>query len=318
MTSDEALVLVEGATSASALLGNSPHEAYRRLIKLVHPDRFPDSTLKQRAERAFVKLKSYFDSFNGASGTAFKVGDWKIIRPLAKGSLCDLYYAVRDTQHAALKIVRSPDDNDLMEAEANALRELQGDEVFKHYFPRLLDSFIASDRQVNVQTLVEGHHSLADIKAYGSISFRHVVWMMNRLLSCLGFLQSKGIVHGAILPEHLLYNIETHGMVLVDWCYSCKTSGTVPAIVSDRRTLYPPEILAKKVATTATDIYMASQIVNVVDKIPARFQAILEWMRAESSSARPLDAWDLVDRWKALAVEEYGPPAFVKLELKTV
>lgn len=313
MTQEDALILVETSTSASVLLGVDPRKTYRDLAKLIHPDHVSKS-LKSRADAAFAKLQAFYEGSQGKPNRV-KFAEWEVT-PFAKGSLCDLY----SDNVTVLKIVRSQDDNDLMEAEAQSLGILQADKrsnKYKHYVPVIQKSFRASDRCTNVINHVAGYYSLADIKAlyWNGIDFRHIVWMINRLLTTLGFVHNNGLVHGAILPEHLLYHPTTHGLVLIDWCYSVKINQPVTAIVSDYALRYPQEVLKKRFACPGTDIYMASWIVDYADHIPDRFKPLLTWMRAEGPLSRPQDAWELLDRWKKLAVEEFGDPQYLKLEI---
>ena len=61
--------------------------------------------------------------------------------------------------------------------------------------------------------------NLGDI-ASGGVDPRDAAWMWRRLLVALGFAHRAGVLHGAVLPEHVLIHPGEHGLVLVDWCYS--------------------------------------------------------------------------------------------------
>ncbi len=52
------------------------------------------------------------------------------------------------------------------------------------------------------------------------LDFRDVAWMYKRLLSGLGFVAEMGVVHGAILPSHVLVHPTGHGAKIIDWSYS--------------------------------------------------------------------------------------------------
>jgi aminoglycoside phosphotransferase (APT) family kinase protein len=47
---------------------------------------------------------------------------------------------------------------------------------------------------------------------------RDATWMWRRLLVGLGWVHRAGVVHGAIVEDHVLIHPGEHG--LVDWCYS--------------------------------------------------------------------------------------------------
>jgi hypothetical protein len=59
---------------------------------------------------------------------------------------------------------------------------------------------------------------------------------------------TAGLVHGAVLPEHVLIQPDEHGLVLIDWCYSVPLTPSTPlrAPVTARAGLYPPEVAARR------------------------------------------------------------------------
>jgi serine/threonine protein kinase len=314
MTTIEAITLIESASPA-VLFGDNAKASYRRLAMLCHPDKV-DGVLKPRAAKAFIRLRTYYSQW--ALPFVAKLGDWSITEPLTTGDICDLYITKPE---AVLKIARATNNNDLMEAEGVALKALHADkrsDEFKRYIPRLLETFKASGRRTNVLTLASSYYSLADIKALypNGLDFRHCIWMLNRLLSALGFAHANGICHGAILPEHLLYHPETHALLLIDWCYSVKIGQPIIARVKAHAAEYPPEVARKTAAMASTDLYMAARaIYGASAKVPKRFKAFLEHCQAESPHARPDNAWSLQDRWRSLAIEEFGPPQYIRLEI---
>ena len=325
MNTEQAIRLIAKAKTAADLFGDDKDILFKRLAKLVHPD-VVGAKMKASAHEAFTKLGRFYAEANGKVEpfSATKIGSWIVKGPLAKGEIADLYEAASDKhEEAAFKIARMAKDNDLMEAEAESLKKLwkpaQTDN-FKKYVPQIFDSFKASDRQANVLELAGKHHrSFADILSQypNGLDFRHIVWMMNRLLSVLGYAHRQGIVHGAILPEHLLYQTEDHGLMLVDWCYSISVGKSARAIIKNYKSYYPPEVLKKRAVGPSTDIYLAAKVMLLAaERVPARFRALLEeWCLAESMGARPQDAWLLQERWETLARAEYGPPKYVRLEI---
>jgi serine/threonine protein kinase len=245
------------------------------------------------------------------------IGSWIVERPIAKGDICDVHYAssTKNSGKYALKIAHHGSSNDLMDAEAAAIKVLHVDkrgEHYKHYIPKIHASFEASGRRVNVIQFADGYYPLSELTAiFNKIEFRHSVWMMNRALSALGFVHNNDIIHGAVLPEHLLYCPKTHHMVLVDWCYSVKHGEPLRAIVKQHKAVYPKETTHP---SPATDIYMLAMIIQQsAREIPSRFRGLLDWATADSHKSRPSDAWTLQDKWTSLAEEEYGPAKFVEL-----
>lgn len=322
MTTIDAIVLIEEAKSADSLLGAEKDKRYRELAKLVHPD-VAAAKLKDRAEKAFRRLT---DLCKGDSGKTQPletlIGNWVVGSPFAKGDICDVYKCSRKDDPAIggiFKIARSPKDADLMEQERFTLKYLVDKKPgnFLKYIPTVVDSFEASGRRANVIAHAEGL-SLSEIATmFGpSLDPRHLVWFINRALSVLGFIHANGVVHGAVLPGHLIYGPKTHSLTLIDWCYAvtAESKKHIPAVSRDYLDLYPPEVSRKAPAIPATDIYMLfASIKNTKAMIPKRFKALFDWCMAASPNARPREAWEIQDRLLVLAAEEFGPSKFIEL-----
>lgn len=322
MTTADAISLIEGAKSAESLLGSEKDKRFKELAGLVHPDR-ADAKLKVRAERAFNRLVEFRNGKNikSIAGEAI-IGNWIVGSPVSKGDICDVYHCQRKDNHRVngiFKIARSPGDTDLLEQERFILKYLadKKPENFSKYLPMVLDSLDASGRRANILTPADGL-SLSEISALfgSSLDPRHLVWMLNRSLSILGFIHKHGIVHGGVLPAHLIFGPKTHGLMLVDWCYAvtAESKKHISAIVKDYAVLYPPEVSRKNPGTPETDIYMLfASIRNMQAQLPKRFRGLFDWCMAASPKARPSEAWEVQERLVTLAREEYGEPKYIEL-----
>ncbi|HEU4349759.1 MAG TPA: lipopolysaccharide kinase InaA family protein [Actinoplanes sp.] len=290
-------------------------DAYHRLVKLVHPDAAPAGQ-SATATAAFAKLSVLW----AERATTRK--------RIATGDIADLY------AHGAgrvLKLPRSPADNDLMAAEAHALRTLHAtaDPKYRAYAPRLIESVTYEDgsrvrRTVNVLERLDGFVSLADISR--RIDPRDAAWMWRRLLVALGWAHRAGIVHGAVLPAHILIHPQQHGVVLVDWCYSVAPGMRIAALVANDRDLYPPEVTAREGASAATDIYMATAVMRrLLTSPPAEPPRRLRRTAQRAYGAmtrfadgclydaprmRPQDAWRLLAEFDELLDDLYGRRTF--------
>ncbi len=305
----EAVILIEGATS-TAMLG----DRHKELRLLIHPDRFgADEKWAKRAEAATYKLDSLFSTKKPVS--AVRIGNWVVSEPLTKGDIGDLYRAESKGISGVLKIAQTPRDNDLITNERTVLKKIhENKNHFGNYVPRLLDGFTASGRAANVITLADGFIPLTEISSLVKLDFRHVVWMMNRALSALGFIHKQGVVHGAITPDHLLYCPADHNLCLVDWCYA-STGSPIKAVVKKYRDLYPPEVLRKQTPGYSVDLFMAASVLRQVAEVPKSFKPLFDLCMVQSPASRPAGAWEFQDRWKNTAEREYGPARFVPLVL---
>ncbi|MET7395894.1 lipopolysaccharide kinase InaA family protein [Dactylosporangium sp. NPDC005572] len=311
MTPLEAIAYVETATAEELFGGADPARQYRRLARLTHPD-----TAGPGGARAFARLAELWHR----RGTIHSPhGRYSTNHRDFEGDLANLYRV----PEGHLKLVRDPSCNDLMAREAKALRRLaeHGDPRYLPYVPRLVDSFRHKDagvvRRANViGTSAAGPlHSLADVatKRPDGLDPRDAAWMWRRLLVALGTAHRAGVVHGAVLPEHVLIQAEDHGVILVDWCYSAAEPGErIAAIVPRHRDSYPPEVLAKETPGPFTDLAMAARLMAGLmgDRAPQPLRRFADGCRLAAPRQRPDDAWRLLAELDELLHRLYGPRKF--------
>ncbi|MEX5632588.1 hypothetical protein AB1460_08250 [Parafrankia sp. FMc2] len=238
-----------------------------------------------------------------------------------------------------LKIPRSGADNDLMEREAAALGRLarQGDRRFAAYAPRLVESFLhvpgdeaaagtAGARRVNALGRLDGFCSLSRIRAAypQGVDPRDVAWMWRRLLVALGYAHRAGVLHGAVVPDHVLIHPDLHGLVLVDWCYSVVRGGgtgvsgaRVPAVVPGFAQMYPPEVPARQPPDEATDIYLATRCMTFLlgPDVPVPLRRFAQGCTLRAAARRPHDAWRLLGELDELLERLFGPRRFRRFHL---
>ncbi|WP_026411810.1 molecular chaperone DnaJ [Actinomadura oligospora] len=323
MTHEEAVALLERAVSPADLFGGDEAEAarlYRRLARLVHPDATPAGS-----SRDFARLSELWHAYNAANAPVIEVGThrFRLGETIASGDLAELYLADDRGRGVVLKMPRDPSDNDLMSREEEALRTLRrdGERKFRAYVPELVTAFRHRDpdtgetRRVNVLAPLDGFVSFAEVRAAhpDGLDPRDAAWMWRRLLVALGFAHRAGVVHGAVLPEHVLIHPGKHGLVLVDWCYSVtRPGGRVPAMVDRRSGMYAPEIPAREPAVPGTDVFMASKCVARLmgDRAPAAMRAFVAGCVLPAPHRRPRDAWRLLAELDELLDRLYGRRTF--------
>ncbi|MFE1168952.1 molecular chaperone DnaJ [Nocardiopsis sp. NPDC058789] len=319
--------------------------AYRRLARLLHPDSAPPSRAAEAAA-GFSGLTEAWRRYRLAAEGGLGLDDLTLVTrartyhvsrggSLAGGDVADLH-PVRwregdcvggPWRDGVLKLPRAPRDNDLILAEATALRRIgeRGDDAFRAFFPELVESVRHRDaatgveRRGNVLGLLSGFHSLAEVRRAhpDGIDPRDAAWMWRRLLVALGDAHRSGVVHGAVVPEHVLIHPEAHGLVLVDWCYSVtfgesRTAPHVPAMVPHRVDTYPPEVARRRPAVPATDVYMATRCVEFVTRgrLPGPLRALARGCTLPSPDRRPADAFALLDELDGALERCFGPRRF--------
>lgn len=311
--------------------------AFRFMAKAYHPDRNPgpEAAAKFAAiSEAYEvlsdpdKRKRYDDTGSAAPTTiASKAGSYQLDGVPIPGDVAEIY---KSGPHA-VKVTRTPGDSDLLENEVAKLKLVsppKEDENngWPRYFPRLVDSFKVNDgsgnRQVNVTKWLGEFYSLTEVrKAYpNGVSLEAGVWMFNRVLEAIGHLhREKGLIHGAITPDHIMINPDNHGAKLIGFSACVKDGEKVKIASPWWIDMYAPEILAKKPVSPSTDIYMAAKSIMCTMgaipspdcilpySLPAYFRSFMGGCIFNAQSARPQDAWVLHAELKDLMEKNYGP-----------
>jgi len=241
------MTLYETLGVRSTATADEIKSAYRKLAAEHHPDRNPGDAEAaarfRRVSKAYAVLsdpeaRARYDRFGSTKQVVIrsKASTYTVAGELAHGDLASILAAEDSSGRAVvLKGVLDPRNDDLLANEADRLRALHDTkrDNYKRYLPTFVDSFRAFDshrirRRVNVLERLDGWHTLAQVASrMPRIRFEHGVWMLNRILEILGYVHRQGILHGAIVPEHLMVFSSgatdskwDHGLKLIDWCYS--------------------------------------------------------------------------------------------------
>lgn len=305
MTSAEAIALIEAASQPGDLFTDDAARCYRRLAQLTHPDVCAGD---RRAASAFTKLAALWQQHAERGGT-----------PIARGDIANLYQVRR----GVLKLARDPADNDLMRREATALTHLAAgvDSRLRAFFPRLVqarrqrDPRSGVERQASVLGRLDGFRTLAEVRVAfpDGVDPRDAAWMWRRLLVAIGTAHRAGLIHGAVLPEHVMIHPAEHGLVLVDWCYSSTgTVGRLPAIVARYRDWYPCEVLAGHLAGPDVDIWLATRCMTdlTAGSRPPLMASFAAGCTPANPRRRPADAWELLAAFDEVLDRLYGPRKF--------
>jgi hypothetical protein len=305
MTGDEAITLIETAGGPYALFDRDPQRTYRRLARLTHPDANPGNT---RAAGAFARLAALWQQWQQRPGTLAVAGD-----------IANLY----EHERGLLKLARDPADNDLLDREAAALTRLHaaGDARFLPYVPALIerqrqrDPATGTERRANLIGRLDGFVTLADVHAAypGGVDPADVAWMWRRLLVALGFAHGTGVIHAAVIPDHVLIHPAEHGLVLVDWCYAISRPGVLVAAVPGRYAdWYPAEVHGQRAPGPDLDIWLATRCMTDLtgDLAPPPLAAFARGCMLPSPGSRPRDAWRLLGELDAVLERLYGPRRF--------
>lgn len=303
-------------------------ELYRKYARICHPDGHDGDDL---AKETFALLGQRKRELTAGIVITSKKGSYEVERePRFNGDLAD-FYVTKDAKHL-LKIARNDKHKTLMQNEKEILSAVRpgDDSKMRFYFPELINSFTIGqknypNRQCHVfKKSSDSWVTLAKIKETNrELDPRHLGWIFKRMLVALTVTHRAGYVHGAVVPQHVLVNKDTHGGRLVGWCHAKKIGEKIKFIPKGSKKFYPKEILDKEPATPATDIYMAAACMvhlaygHIPSKmLPGEFpKKLSNFFRAlmVDHKARPDDAWELHKSYDDLLRVVFGKPQFVTL-----
>lgn len=322
---------------------------FRSLARLVHPDMFTDESAKRRAGDAFARLNTFHQEAKsmieqGSYGkptvlidVSTKKFHHKLLQERHRDDLSTHYIGTSTNGTSELvssfAVYHSLADNDLAVTAARMIKDLRRgcDAQFETFLPECLDSFALQlpDRtrhQVNAfRALPDGFVSLAEVRRAhpNGVDQRDMIWVFRRVLHILGYVHSKGIVHGAVLPGSIWIHPKMHGLVLDQWNFAVQKDGGFPAIkgiIASNRAWYPEEVLAKQSPSEATDIYMVAKTMvdllggdgvhgTVGMTVRREFRAFLRGCMSKRQDGRPSDAHQLLAEFDEL-LEQMGSPFY--------
>lgn len=333
---DELATLLDRAATAFEVFGDDTDGQYRRLVKICHPDRFPAGLQQERATRVFRRLAEWHKLASHPTVPQAILSpsrEYKLVRQLATGDLADVHLAIADGVRYVLKVTRPIGGNPLLATEARHLKSLVtrcGDRRYREYLPILVETVMApgtdGNRQTNVFLYREGFFTFEEVrrKHPAGLDPRHLAWIFKRMLAIAGFAQMCGLVHGAILPPHVMLHARNHGVQLLDWIHAVRIGDRLTFLPTAYRDWYPSEALQREGIGPASDILLAAKCLIYLaggdpvaqrwpDTVPTEMQRFLDTCLFASQRMRPQNAWKLHEEFDELLVRLFGPPKYHQL-----
>jgi hypothetical protein len=269
-------------------------------------------------------------------------GQYEATAVLSPGDLATVYDARRssDGAHVAMKIADDPLDNDLIQAEVSALRILFSEpSPQQKHLPVVLDQVHTRDGRLGtVFEYLDGYDLLkVRERLPRGLPVRHMIWVMRRCLSVLGWAHSRGVLHGNLDPAHILLRAQDHNVWLIDWCYAIVNpaqSGQTFRCLNEEYS--PPEVEQRKPPLPSSDLYSLGKCMYYVlggdprqkslpaeplgpfgesEPIDDRIARFLQFCVLESPLSRAQDAWEAYRFLDKLREEIWGPHQFLTLSL---
>lgn len=317
--------------------GKKPQRVYLMYARKVHPDMFQESADKEKADKAFAHLLSLKEQGEGKSpipGSNSRRASKSTMTSKKYTYVMNGKFAENDTftkynatfmdgnEKALISILNDPRDNDLAEAHVDALRKLdQVSPDYRMYYPHFLEEFRFRDETTNIDRKMvvtlenKGFRTMADIfEEYpDGISARDVAWMFRRMLVAVGNAHDMGIVNGAPNVDAFMIHDEMHGIILADWQYSVPVGGTLKAVPSTYRDIYPEYALNKEPVDGSLDIHIISAMAEglLEDNSPRQLFSFFQGCRLDKVPAASV----LLAEFDQLLDRLYGKRTFHKFKL---
>lgn len=309
---------------------------YRRLARDCHPDRIKDpraedifKTLNEMYEKALEKIEKDTYGHHGFvlkyKGKAYEVNKLRF-----PATVSDYYEGECDRGRVYIEIAAEGMDDLVLDGFRIVKDEMQHNpqSPFAHYLLEPLDTFVASSRRVNVwRTNSMNLYSMKEVmEQYPNGTHpRTAAWMFNRMMEGLGYIHSKGFVHGSVLPPNVLVNPETHGMVFVSMASAVKTGEKAKFVDNDYLNWTAPETNKRIGLTPAADIYMAAKtmmvlmlggnLMNYDNQVPNSMINFINSCQILAPSRRPQKAWETREEFGKLLKRIFGEKKFHPFEM---
>jgi serine/threonine protein kinase len=277
-----------------------------------------------------------------------KARAYNVTSRLPDGETYDLYLAEVEgdakKRPVLVKIAGDRGLNCYAEQEAKVLGHLNNElteasRPVRLLIPELLDTLTHGECAGLVTDYAQGYWTLPEIRSVytDGVPPDHVAWIFNRLTQAIITAHMSGVVHGKILPHHLVVRSGDknddmrHTAVLTDW--TCAVIQTEPgkwpplsAMSEGHDEYYPHEVMLRQSVSPATDLAMAAGCAiyllggdartgEVPKTTPWAMAQLLRNCREKNQAQRPRSLTDFYDQFQAMLAREFGPPKFVELPL---
>jgi len=310
---------------------------YRGFLLQFHSDKHPHPLETHIAHEVSAMLNNFnaeakkkieqeiYGQFNKSATknpiTVFQVGniEYRIFKHLAEGDFSNVFLGESQLENGNIeevcfKIVNDPGDSDLLQNEAKILRGIQHKSM-----QILLNHFVTADKKViSVFKCIPGYDfvTLHEKFPHG-VPQEHAVWMLDRLLSVLGYVHINKIVHGCIAPSNIMVIPNTHNALLLDFVFSIQNPKPTDKIEGHNDFSAPEVKSGNYPASQQSDIYALGKCMQYIlggdiatDEFPnhidKRIVKFLSEFLIKDPDRRSDDAWGLWHQLKKLRTEVFG------------
>lgn len=327
------------------------NESFRRLALSIHPDLLASLPNSERhfAEDTFKKLVNASKEAQLALESGFYHGG-KISKPTEKAVPCFTLssrlssYSLNESPSATgdssklysgtskagldvlVKVAAHSRHNRSLEREIEFLETVHSNNdnpEIARFIPEVLDTFIVDSGAQRLRaTVFEGHKDLASVRELMAafpcgMPAIDAAWVCRRLLGQVCAATMFGVVHCALVPEHLVVGIESHDPIHIGWSHSIGIGERKTEIESRWKAYYPPELIRRSGLDSRADLFMAGKtmiallggdLVNneLPQSVPTEIAAVILRCVQFNRSKRFVDGPDALDAFSQAAWSLWG------------
>jgi len=300
--------------------------------------RFDESSVSAVLFHEAFRIWNSPQTYGFSSWDSLGESHWSLNRLISQGETSDVYFGQRarwPTELVILKILRDPQNSQQLDNEWEVLQHLhgstaQGADTFTTLLPQLVSHGKISagqftGRQANIFRWESGfRHNLAEvIHAYPQgIPPRSSIWVWRRILETLSFIHASGMVHGAVLPSHLLIQENEHGIRLIGYSRAGQKGEKVKVPSTEFESFILEASRSLKTLTTQLDLMMSARCMaallggeSITVSLPASVppqlaEVIIRVALIDPEAGSSEEAWSIREELGRVADNVFGPPQF--------
>lgn len=326
------------------------NESFRRLALSIHPDllvalpdherRFAEETFKKLVEaskKALAALESgsYTDQPDNcaedltarftltSSLSSYSLNE----APRAVGHSSKLYSGLsRAGLDVLVKVASTSSNNKALEREIEFLERVHSKPdapEIARFIPEVLDTFMIHNGSQRLRaTVFEGPRNVVSvgelIAAYpNGMPPIDAAWVCRRLLGQVCAATLFGVVHCALVPDHLVVGIETHDPIHIGWSHAIGIGDRKLDHDNRWKKYYPPELVRRSELDSRTDLYMAGKSMiallggdlgsnSLPETVPEDIAKVIHRCVQFNRSNRYVDGPDALDAFSQAAWSLWG------------
>lgn len=314
-------------------------KSYRSLAKKTHPDIVSEelkplaervttilnnmySKAQKKIEQGIYNLKDKKEIYKRTKPLfefTYRGKEYKIYKEVKEEDVSILYEGIEGDNLITLKLPIDESDNNLLDKEFNLLTTLSHLSL-----PKVIAKLKINGKTSLIMHEEDGLSPDDLIKEFGYIPEEHIAWILERLLSIIGYLHSNKIVHGNIKPENIIIDVENHNVKLMDYTLAIKDANETKSKYEIINEDYTPDYVnSTSKVMPSVDIYAIGKIAIMLmggdikrNAMPVKVNIELRTFIRKLLDKNENDAWKLWDELIELRNRLYGQTRFQKLERK--